>query len=312
MLHESVLTKEVIAFLKLSPNIHSIDCTVGGGGHAQAILRKTGPSGKLLGLDLDPKAVANARQKLRSFSSRVTLVQASFHQLEDIVHEFFQSIPIRAILFDLGMSSDQLEDKSLGFSFLTDAPLDMRRNRSGALTAAGLLNTWSAHRLASIFRSFGNLSHSESLGAAIVKTRKTKKFKTTTDLIQFLQNFPQSLAPRKLRINPATLVFQALRIAVNDEISMLRSSLPQALNILAKNGRCAIISYHSVEDRIVKQFFQTESKNCLCPKDFPVCVCHHAAKVKMITKKPIRPSEKEIQSNPRSRSALLRVCEKIQ
>lgn len=321
--HQPVLVKEVCEFLNLKSGDNVIDATVGGGGQALAILEKTGSNGHLLGLDRDPSAIVAAQKRLSKFKDRFTLIQDSYKNLPLIINQYFGisknknknnyaqrfSIQFSHLLLDLGLSSAQVasEDKR-GFSFQREAPLDMRFGPDTSLTAAEILNKWPEDALIKIFREYGEERHAKIIAEKVVLKRQKSPLYTTLDLIEIIDEVYHN----KLgRINPATKVFQALRIAVNDELNTLNEALPLMLEILPPGGRMAIISYHSLEDRIVKHFFQKESKGCICPKEIPVCQCGHRANVKILTQKPITPTVEEIRQNPRSRSAKLRVAEKI-
>lgn len=318
--HQPVLVKEVLEYLNLKPNDNVIDGTVGGGGHAEAILKKIGPNGHLLGLDRDPKAIAAAQQRLIRFKNRFTLIQDSYKNLPSIINNYFRvkrnknkniyaersGIQFNHLLLDLGLSSAQVAPKDeRGFSFQNDSPLDMRFGPDSFLTAGEILNKWSKDELIKIFKEYGEERYAKKIAEKIVLSRQKKPIKTTLDLVEIIDYRQRG------RIHPATKVFQALRIAVNDELNVLKESLPSILDILSPAGRIAVISYHSLEDRIVKRFFQKEAKDCLCPKNIPICQCHHQARLKIITKKPIVPKFEEIEQNPRSRSAKLRVAEKV-
>lgn len=302
--HLSVLKEPVLAQLNLQPGQNVIDCTLGAGGHSNAILQQTGPTGRLLGLDVDLTALTLAQKILAPYSKRIRLVQGNFEQVTDIAAaENFS--PVHAILADLGVSSMQLDTPERGFSFNQDGPLDMRMGAGINETAADLVNTLSEKALADIIYLYGEERKSRQIARAIVNNRP---FTTTASLAQTIS---RSMGGRRgQRIHPATRTFQAIRIAVNDELGVLERFLPQAINLLVPEGRLAIISFHSLEDRIVKHFFQQEAKDCLCPPEQPICTCTHRATIEIITKKPIIATEAEIQTNPRARSARLRVVQR--
>jgi 16S rRNA (cytosine1402-N4)-methyltransferase len=309
--HVPVLLKEVIENLDPKPNQNFIDCTLGNGGHAVEILRRTARSGKLLGIDLDPRAIESAKLKVKSEKlnlDRLIAAQGNFKDLKKIVlQNNFKNIS--GILIDLGFSSMQIVDPKKGFSFQIDAPLDMRYGKEGE-TAAEIINSRSENELMKILKYYGEERFSKSIAKKICEARAAKPIRTTFELV----NIISKTIPKKFqhgRIHFATKTFQALRIAVNDELNNLKSVLPQAVELLIPGGRLAVISFHSLEDRIVKQFLKKESTDCLCPKEFPVCRCGHKASLKIITPKPIIPTEEETKINPRSRSAKLRVAEKI-
>lgn len=299
--HIPVMLKEVIEFLNVQKGEWYVDCNLGGGGHTQGILNA---GGKVLGIDLDPDAINEVARKynltvskvgdhLQAISDNLILYQSNFTDLKEIV-ESVGLKGIKGILFDLGVSSYQLETAERGFSFNADAPLDMRMNPSFGPTAADLLNALYEKELADLFWKYGEENFSRPIARRIVEYRKVKPIQSTNELA----NIVLSVRHRGSgdRTHPATRVFQALRIAVNDELNSLKTALPQAIEVLDKGGRVAVISFHSLEDRIAKDFFNDENKN---------------QTIKLVTKKPIEPSDKEVLSNPRSRSGKLRIIEKI-
>jgi len=316
--HLPVLLNEVLKFLNPKPNENFIDCTLGGGGHAVEILKRTSPTGKLLGIDLDRHALEIAKLKIENEkldTNRLITVCGNFKDLKKIALEN-NFLNVSGILFDLGLSSLEIADPRKGFSFQIDAPLDMRYGEEG-ITAAHIVNEWPEERLIKILRDYGEEKFARQIAKKICQTRKTKSIKTTFDLVDVVRKAVPPKA-RSKRIHFATKTFQALRIAVNDELNNLKIALPQAVELLRspvkageQGGRLAVISFHSLEDRIVKQFFKRESTDCLCPKEFLTCQCGHKASLKIITRKPIIPTEEEIKINPRSRSAKLRVAEKL-
>ncbi|MFQ5812446.1 MAG: 16S rRNA (cytosine(1402)-N(4))-methyltransferase RsmH [Anaerolineae bacterium] len=303
MSHIPVLYQEVLAGLRIEPGGRYIDATVGGGGHARSILTASTPDGKLLGIDADPMAVASAGEQLAEFGRRVTVVQGNFADLEEIAlgHGFS---PVDGVLFDLGLSSLQLEAAGRGFSFQLDGPLDMRFDPNRTTTAADLVNTLSRQELADILFRYGEEHQARRIARAIVAERPIN---TTGELAALVS----AAVGRRRRIHPATQTFQALRIAVNQELECLAEALPQAMSLLSPDGRLLIISFHSLEDRLVKQFFRNEARDCLCPPEIPVCVCDHRATLGIVTKKPIRPSAEEVEANPHSRSAKLRIAYRL-
>lgn len=303
-IHIPVLVKETIEALNVQPGGHYIDGTLGGGGHAAAILEHCLPGGKLLGSDADPEAIKVARVRLRAYSNSILLVNENFVNLQAICyrHDF---LPVHGILFDLGLSSLQLEDTKRGFSFQYDAPLDMRLSPSQRLTAADIVNTYPEAELARLIKTYGEEGYSRQIARRIVQERPLK---TTLQLAQLVERV---VSYRRGKIHPATRTFQALRIAVNQELEHLASVLKQAVDLLGFEGRLVVISYHSLEDRIVKQFMQQESRDCICPPDTLTCVCGHIASLRLINKKVITSSPMEVQLNPRSRSARLRAVERI-
>lgn len=303
LLHTPVLLDEVLEGLEIRPGGRYIDCTVGTGGHARAILERSDPDGELLGIDLDLAAIVVAERQLSSFGKRVTLVHDSFAQLSAIASaEGF--IPADGILLDLGLSSLQLESAERGFSFQKDGPLDMRMDRDGDITAAHLVNELDGAELAEIIAKHGEEVKARAIARAIVRNRPLG---TTLELA----NVVARAVGRSRRLHPATRTFQALRIAVNEELEALSTVLPPIPEILAKGGRMAIISFHSLEDRLVKDFMVRESRDCLCPPEIVVCACGHKRTLQILTKKPVRPSANEVAQNPRSRSAKLRVAMRV-
>jgi 16S rRNA (cytosine1402-N4)-methyltransferase len=313
MEHTPVMLSQVIAGLNLRPGATCIDATLGGGGHAAALLQATGPAGRLLGLDADPEAIERVKLRLAADAHRVTLIQANFRELGAVVRsrsaaEGFTAVD--AILLDLGISSYQLSGPARGFSFLAAGPLDMRMDPACDLTAAEIVNEWSQEDLANVIYRYGEETHSRRIARAIVAARPLR---TTAELADVVAGSRGGRAERS-RIHPATKTFQALRIAVNDELGALEAVLPQAVELLTAGGRVAVITFHSLEDRIVKQFMQREARDCICPPELPLvglCRCGHHATVRIITGKPIPPDEGEIIANPRSRSAKLRIAERL-
>jgi len=302
--HVSVLYQPVLEYLNVRPGGVYLDGTLGAGGHAAGVLQQSAPNGRLLGLDQDPDAISFARERLAPFGERVSLIHASFVQMGELVPRLGWD-PLDGILLDLGFSSRQLDDPDRGFSFLRVGPLDMRMDPTANLTAAELVNEWPQADLADILFQYGEERDSRRIARAIVAARPIE---TTAQLAAVVSG---AVRGKGGGIHPATRTFQALRIAVNRELEVLEQVLPQAVSLLRPGGRLAIISFHSLEDRIVKQFYRRESQDCLCPPEIPVCVCQHRATLKNITRKPIRPTPAEIAANPRSRSARLRVAERI-
>jgi len=302
--HIPVLLQETIEALAVQPGGRFIDCTLGAGGHAAAILDRSSPGGQLLGIEAEPEVIEIARTRLETYSSSILLVNENFVDLEAISIKY-DFLPVHGILFDLGLSSLQLNSHGRGFSFQHDAPLDMRLNPSQEVTAADIINTSSETELARLIKTYGEESYSHQIARRIVQERPIN----TT--LQLAQTIEQAIGGRRGRLHPATKTFQALRIAVNHELEHLEAALKQAINLLGFEGRLVVISYHSLEDRIVKQLMQRESKDCICPPGVPTCVCGHKASLKLINKRVITPSQAEVQLNPRSRSAKLRAAERI-
>ncbi|MFC1978105.1 16S rRNA (cytosine(1402)-N(4))-methyltransferase RsmH [Chloroflexota bacterium] len=301
--HTSVLVEETIKALSVQPGGRYIDCTLGGGGHAATILERSSPGGQLLGIDADPEAIETARARLEAYSDSTLLTNENFVNLQAICykHDF---LPVHGILFDLGLSSLQINGNSRGFSFQHDAPLDMRLNPNQELTAADIVNTYSETELARLIKTYGEESHSRRIARRIVQERPVE---TTLQLARMIE---QVIGGRRSRIHPATKTFQALRISVNQELEHLEAALKQAVDLLGFEGRLVVISYHSLEDRIVKQFMQREAKDCICPPGTPTCVCGHTASLSLINKRVITASPTEVQINPRSRSAKLRAAKR--
>jgi 16S rRNA (cytosine1402-N4)-methyltransferase len=262
----------------------------------------------LLGIDADPAAIDAARERLRPFGERVVLAKSYFDELASIVARTGFG-PVQGVLFDLGVSSPQLDTAERGFSFQQDAPLDMRFGPAAGQTAADLVRSLSADELERIFREFGEERYARRIARRLIEERRQRPIETTGHLAELVMaSTPRS---RGESIHPATRVFQALRIAVNDELGRLRRTLPQAVEVLARGGRIAVISFHSLEDRIVKHFFRQEERGCVCPPQVPVCVCGRVPRLRVLTSHPIGASNAEIASNPRARSAKLRVAERV-
>jgi 16S rRNA (cytosine1402-N4)-methyltransferase len=301
--HIPVLYHQIIHALRpQSPGFY-IDGTVGAGGHAFGILEASAPDGMVLGLDVDPQALELAHQRLRIYGKRSILIQASYATLsEQILHLGWQQV--QGILLDLGVSSMQLDTPQRGFSFLQPGPLDMRFNPSQPLSAADLVNTLPERELAELIWKYGEDRKSRRIAQAIIRSRPLHE---TTQLASVIL---QTCGRQREKIHPATRTFQALRIAVNHELEALEDFLPQAVQALAEGGRLAVISFHSLEDRIVKQFFRREARDCICPPSQPICTCGHKASIIEISRRPLVAAEDEIQANPRARSARLRVIEK--
>jgi len=290
--------------LSVQPGGRYIDCTVGTGGHATAILERCSPGGQLLGIDADPEAVAAARAQLRDYGDSCLMVNGNFHGLHDIAlkHDF---LPVHGIIFDLGMSSLQLESSSRGFSFQYDGPLDMRFGPEQEITAADIVNSYSEAKLARLLKTYGEEGYARQIARYIVRERPIN---STLKLVWVIG---QAVGGRRGRLHPATKTFQALRIAVNRELENLETALRQAVGLLGYQGRLVVISYHSLEDRIVKNFMRQESRDCICPSRIPACICNHRASMKTVGRRIITPTYDEVQQNPRSRSARLRVAERV-
>lgn len=301
--HIPVLYDEVLVGLQPRPGGRYIDATLGAAGHAAGILSLSGPDGLLLGIDADPDAIAFAGQVLQPFGERVVLQVANFRQIEPVARTlgFGQ---VDGIVMDLGLSSRQLAVADRGFSFTQDGPLDMRLNRSQTGTAADLVNSSSEAELADVIWRFGEERHARRIARAIIAARPVASTGQLADLVA-------QTVGRREKIHPATRTFQALRIAVNDELQALDQALRQARDLLRPRGRLAVIAFHSLEDRLVKRYYQQEVRDCLCPPEVPVCICEHRATLKVLTPRPVRPTADEVARNPKSRSARLRLAERL-
>jgi 16S rRNA (cytosine1402-N4)-methyltransferase len=309
--HNPVLYHEVLQAMQPRSGSRYVDCTLGAGGHALGILETSSPDGLLLGLDLDPVALKLADTRLSAFADRVILRRASYSDLLDELDRIGWT-SVDGILLDLGLSSMQLDTGGRGFSFQADAPLDMRFDPDNEVTAAKLVNELSEAELAELLYKYGEERHSRKIARAIVAARPIR---TTKELAEIVSSAVPGRSQRssygRPGIHPATLTFQALRIAVNRELDALQEVLPQAVSALASGGVLVVIAYHSLEDRLVKRFFRQESKDCICPPNIPVCVCGHQAQIVRMQRKPIRPTKDEVSRNPRSRSARMRAVKKI-
>lgn len=301
--HVPVLYHEVMQLLHPQPNGRFVDGTVGAGGHTTGILELSAPDGCVLAFDKDPAAIRFAQEKLALFGERVTFVNASYAEMAQRApqHGFGQ---VDGVLLDLGLSSRQLDDAQRGFSFMKEGPLDMRFNSTQGETAADLINNLSEMELADLFWRYGEEANGRKFAKVIVAKRPIY---TTTQLATLLA----AQVKQRGRIHPATLVFQALRIAVNHELENVETGIPAGISLLKPGGRIAVISFHSLEDRFVKQLFRQLCKECVCPPQQPICTCGAQATLRLITRKAVKANETEIAANPRSRSARLRVAEKL-
>lgn len=302
--HVPVLLDAVIDTLRPRAGGRYVDGTLGGGGHARAILEASAPDGRLLGLDHDPAALSRARTLLAPFGGRAVCVRASFADLGAVADAHGFS-PLDGVVLDLGLSSDQLDDAARGFSFQVTGPLDMRMDPGAPERAADLVNALTEQDLADVLYRLGDERRSRRIARAIVASRPIE---STTELANVVARAAGGHAGR---IHPATRTFQALRIAVNGELDALAAVLPQAIDRLAPGGRLAVISFHSLEDRIVKHTLRDEARECVCPPGLPECRCGHRARLRLVTRRPIEPSAAEVQANPRARSAKLRVAERL-
>ena len=302
--HVPVMVKEVIEALDVRPGKRYIDCTLGSGGHSLSILSNCLPGGELLGIDADPEAIALAQHNLYDYFESTIIINDNFYNLDQICRETGFS-PVDGILFDLGLSSRQLESADRGFSFQRSGPLDMRFNPEEPLTAADIVNRMPESKLAKLLLIYGEEPHAYRIARNIVQNRPI------TDTAELAAVVVGAVGERFSRIHPATKTFQALRIAVNRELEHLTTALEQSISHLASGGRLVVISYHSLEDRIVKTFMLRETKACICPANIPQCTCHHQPALIIINKHPLTPTESEIERNLRSRSAKLRIAQKI-
>ncbi len=306
--HVSVLLEECIENLNIRPDGIYVDGTLGGAGHSSRIAARL-TTGRLIGIDRDPVALQAAGERLKPYKDRVTLVHSNFSQMAQVLADL--NIPgVDGILLDLGVSSPQLDDGSRGFSYMTDAPLDMRMNNNDSLSAETVVNTWSQEELKRILYTYGEERYAPQIAAAICRRREEAPIKTTLELVDIIRSAMPPAALREKQ-HPAKRSFQAIRIAVNDELGAVEQIMKDAIGLLNSGGRLAIITFHSLEDRIVKSGMNDAAKGCTCPPSFPVCVCGKKPQVKLISKKPIISTEEELKDNPRARSAKLRVCQKI-
>ena len=306
--HVSVLLSECIEGLNIKENGIYVDGTLGGGGHSSEILKKLSRDGLLIGIDQDKDALKAAGLRLQNFNN-VKFVHSNFYNIDSILNNL-QIEKIDGMLMDLGVSSYQLDTGDRGFSYMQDAPLDMRMNRENSLSAYEVVNNYEEEEIYRIIRDYGEEKFAKRIARFIVENREKKPIETTLELVEIIK----SAIPAKARRegpHPAKRTFQAIRIEVNSELSILNKAIEDGVNRLNKGGRMAIITFHSLEDRIVKLKFKELATACTCPKEFPICVCGGKAKVKIITRKAIEPSKEEVEENPRSRSAKLRVVEKI-
>lgn len=303
--HAPVMLREVLAALNVRPGGRYVDGTVGGGGHALAIMEAASPGGLLLGIDRDPQALEAARRRLEPFGVDVRLVEGDFADMGRICHEF-AFMPVHGVLLDLGLSSLQLEEAERGFSFQREGPLDMRFSPQQELTAAQVVNEYAGDALADVLWRYGEEPDARRIARRILERRPLH---TTIELAKIVEEAVGGRARRQS--HPATRTFQALRIAVNQELLSLDAALPQAYGLLGDLGRLAVLSYHSLEDRLVKAFIRRESQDCLCPPRQPACTCDHKAGLRPVSRGAVRPSLEEVATNPRSRSARLRVAERL-
>ena len=306
--HVSVLLEECIENLNIRQDGIYVDGTLGGAGHSSQIAARL-TTGRLIGIDRDPVALQAAFKRLKPYADRVTLVHSNFSQMAQVLKDLNIS-GVDGILLDLGVSSPQLDDGTRGFSYMTDAPLDMRMNNGDSLSAETVVNTWPQEELKRILYTYGEERYAPQIAAAICRRRENAPIKTTLELVDVIRSAMPPAALREKQ-HPAKRSFQAIRIAVNDELGAVEQIMKDAVDLLNPGGRLAIITFHSLEDRIVKNGMVDAAKGCTCPPSFPVCVCGKKPRVKLISKKPIVSTQEELNENPRARSAKLRVCEKL-
>ena len=307
--HKSVLLQECIDALNIRPDGIYLDGTLGGAGHSSQIARRLTEGGRLIGVDRDRTALAAAKERLAPYADRVTLVHSNFAEIDAILDSL--GIPaVDGMLFDLGVSSPQLDDASRGFSYMADAPLDMRMDKDDALTAGAVVNTWPQGELRRILYDYGEERYAPQIAAAICRAREKAPVETTLELVDIIRSAMPAQALREKQ-HPAKRSFQAIRMAVNDELGAVSRMMQAAVGRLNPGGRLAVITFHSLEDRIVKSEMQQAARGCTCPPEFPVCVCGKKPLVKLVTRKPIVSGPAELEENPRARSAKLRVAEKL-
>ena len=306
--HVSVLLQECIDGLNIKPDGIYVDGTLGGAGHSSQIAQRL-TTGRLIGIDRDPVALAAAGKRLEPYMDRVTLVHSNFCQMDQVLKDLGIE-GVDGILMDLGVSSPQWDDGERGFSYMVDAPLDMRMNSEDALSAQIVVNTWPQEELKRILYTYGEERYAPQIAAAICRRREERPIETTLELVDIIRSAMPPAALREKQ-HPAKRSFQAIRIAVNDELGSVEKAMEVSIPLLNPGGRLAIITFHSLEDRIVKTAMAEAAKGCTCPPQFPVCVCGKKPKVKLISRKPIVSSPAELEVNPRARSAKLRVCEKL-
>lgn len=304
--HESVMPEEILDVLNPEPNGIYLDCTLGGAGHSLRIGEKLSERGMLIGIDRDEDAIVAAKKKLSGLKCKVEIVHENFSRLDEVLNEVGAE-KIDGVIFDLGVSSHQIDTTERGFSYMKDAPLDMRMDRTQKTGAFDVINFYDEDRLIKIFREYGEEKFSGRIAAAIVKARKNSPIKTTGELVRLIEN---SVPKTKNGGHPAKRVFQAVRIEVNGELKILADAVTSAVNRLKVGGRIAVITFHSLEDRIIKSTFKNLSTGCVCPKNFPVCVCNHKAEIKILGKARTA-SPEELEKNSRAKSAKLRAAEKI-
>ncbi|MED4603530.1 16S rRNA (cytosine(1402)-N(4))-methyltransferase RsmH [Paenibacillus validus] len=313
--HITVLKQEAVEGLHIKPDGIYVDCTLGGAGHSLEIASRLGPGGLLIAFDQDDIALANAKERLSGVQDKVRLVRSNFRYLEQELSRIPEAVKdghpqVDGILFDLGVSSPQLDEADRGFSYNHDAELDMRMDRTAPLTAKDIVNGWSEKEIADILFEYGEEKFARRIAANIVSARSAAPIETTGQLVELIKEGIPAAA-RRTGPHPAKRSFQALRIAVNDELGAFEDALKQAVRCLAPGGRVAVITFHSLEDRICKQTFAGYVAKCICPPDLPMCACNPTGQLKLVNRKPIEPGEEELEANPRARSSKLRIAEKV-
>ena len=306
--HKSIMLEEVIESLAIKPNGIYVDGTLGGAGHSSEIVKRLGEDGRLIGIDQDGEAIEAATKRLKPYKDKVTIVRSNYAQMKEVLRDL--GIPkVDGILLDLGVSSYQLDNAERGFTYREDVPLDMRMDQRPTKTAKDIVNDYSEMELHHIIRNYGEDKFAKNIAKHIVQARQKAPIETTGQLIEVIK----AAIPKKVRAtggHPATKTFQAIRIELNHELDVLKNNLEDMIDLLNDEGRIAIITFHSLEDRIVKNIFRTSERPCICPPEFPVCVCGRVSKGKVITRKPIVPGKEELEENSRSKSAKLRVFER--
>lgn len=307
--HISVLPQEVIAGLNIKPDGIYVDCTLGGAGHASRIAEKLNENGHLIGIDQDDDAIAAATSRLKPYKCKIDIVHSNFKNLEQVLKDL-QIEFVDGFLFDLGVSSYQLDEAERGFSYMHDAPLDMRMDKTKEFSAYNVVNEYDEDRLNYIFKTYGEERWSKRIAQFIVQYRREKTIETTGQLVDIIRRAIPAAVRKKATGHPAKRIFQAVRIEVNNELGILEDTFRAAVNHLNSGGRIAVITFHSLEDRITKNVFKEMARGCICPPQLPVCVCHHKAQVKLCGRA-VKPSDEEMEKNSRSKSAKLRIAEKL-
>lgn len=307
--HISVLPQEVIAGLNIKPDGIYVDCTLGGAGHASRIAEKLNENGHLIGIDQDDDAIAAATSRLKPYKCKIDIVHSNFKNLEQVLKDL-QIEFVDGFLFDLGVSSYQLDEAERGFSYMHDAPLDMRMDKTKEFSAYNVVNEYDEDRLNYIFKTYGEERWSKRIAQFIVQYRREKPIETTGRLVDIIRRAIPAAVRKKATGHPAKRIFQAVRIEVNNELGILEDTFRAAVNHLNSGGRIAVITFHSLEDRITKNVFKEMARGCICPPQLPVCVCHHKAQVKLCGRA-VKPSDEEMEKNSRSKSAKLRIAEKL-